>query len=56
MRVLAIYALIELKVTEALPKFRELLGDNERSNFDGSKSVAEVAQTAIAALQFQTAR
>jgi HEAT repeat protein len=31
MRVLAIHALEELKVVEALPRLRQLLGDNERS-------------------------
>lgn len=50
-RVLAIYALVELKTTEALPRLRELLGDNERSNFGELESVAHAAQAAIAKLQ-----
>lgn len=49
-RVLAIYALTELKATEALPKLRELLTDNERCNFDKLESVAHAAQSAIAKL------
>src|ERR1700704_1481491 len=56
MRVLAIYALVELKATEALPSLRQLLGDNERSNFGKLESVAEAAQAAIAKLQSETAR
>ena len=50
MRVLAIYALVELKANEALPRLRELLSDNERCNFDKLESVAEAAQAAIAKL------
>ena len=50
MRVLAIYALVELKATEALPRLRQLLGDNERCNFDKLESVAEAARAAIAKL------
>jgi HEAT repeat protein len=56
MRVLAIYALVELKATEALPSLRRLLGDNERSNFGKLESVNEAAQAAIAKLQSETAR
>jgi HEAT repeat protein len=56
MRVLAIYALVELKATEALPSLRQLLGDNERSNFGKLESVDEAAQAAIAKLQSETAR
>ncbi len=56
MRVLAIYALVELKATEALPRLRQLLGDNERSNFDKSESVAEAARDAIAKLQAEPPR
>ena len=56
MRVLAILALVELKATEALPRLRQLLGDNERSNFGKLESVAEAAQAAIAKLQSETAR
>jgi HEAT repeat protein len=51
MRVLAIYALVELKATEALPHLRQLLGDNEKSNFGKLESVADAAQAAIAKLQ-----
>ena len=50
-RVLAIYALEELKAVEALPRLRQLLGDNERCNFDQLESVAQTAQAAIAKLQ-----
>jgi HEAT repeat protein len=51
MRVLAIYALVELKATEALPRLRQLLDDDARSNFGKLESVAEAAQAAIAKLQ-----
>ena len=51
MRVLAIYALVELKATAALPRLRQLLDDNARSNFSKRESVAEAAQSAIAKLQ-----
>jgi HEAT repeat protein len=50
-RVLAIYALVELKATEALPRLRQLLGDNEKSNFGKLESIADAAQAAIAKLQ-----
>ena len=50
MRVLAIHALAELKASEALPKLREFLADNERCNFDKLESVAHAAQSAIAKL------
>ena len=56
MRVLTIHALGELKATEALPRLRELLGDNERCNFDKLESVAEAARAAIAKVQSQSAR
>jgi HEAT repeat protein len=56
MRVLAVHALEQLKATEALPRLRQLLGDNERSNFDKLESVAEAAQAAVAKLQSETAR
>jgi hypothetical protein len=56
MRVLAIYALVELRATEALPGLRQLLKDNARSNFGKSESVAEAAQAAIVRLQSETAR
>jgi HEAT repeat protein len=51
LRVLAIHALVDLKATESLPRLRQLLDDNARSNFDKSESVAEAAQAAIAKLQ-----
>jgi HEAT repeat protein len=50
-RVLAIYALVDLKATEALPRLRQLLSDNETCNFDKLESVADAARTAIAKLQ-----
>ena len=56
MRVLAIYALEELKAAEALPRLRQLLGDNERCNFDKLESVAQAAQATIAKLSSETAR
>ncbi len=55
MRVLAVYALVELKATEALPSLRELLDDNARSNFGKLESVSDAAQAAIAKLQSETA-
>jgi hypothetical protein len=51
MRVLAIHALVDLKATEALPRLRQLLDDNARSNFGKLESVAEAAQAAIAKLK-----
>lgn len=51
MRVLAIYALTQLHATQALPRLRELLNDNDRSNFDGLVSVAEAARGAITQLE-----
>jgi len=56
MKVLAILGLVELKATEALPRLRQLLGDNEKSNFDKLESVAEAAQAAIDKLQPETVR
>ena len=56
MRVLVIYALVDLKAREALPLLRQLLDDNTRSNFGKLESVAEAAQAAIAKLQTETAR
>jgi HEAT repeat protein len=55
MRVLAIQALVELKATGAMPRLRQLLDDNARSNFDRFESVAEAAQAAIAKLQPEAA-
>ncbi len=51
LRVLAIYAQERLGAKEALPRFRELLADDARSNFDGLVSVAEAARAAIAKLE-----
>ena len=56
MRVLAIYALVELKATEALPRLHQLLGDDAKSIFDKLESVEEAARSAIAKLQTETAR
>jgi HEAT repeat protein len=50
-RVLAIYALVDLKATEALPRLRQLLSDNEKSNVYKLESVADAARAAIAKLQ-----
>jgi len=54
MRVLAVFALVELRASEALPELRRLLGDNDRANFDKLESVAEAAKAAIARLQPKT--
>jgi HEAT repeat protein len=51
MRILAIHALVDLKATEALPRLRQLLDENARSNFGKLESVAEAAQAAITKLQ-----
>ena len=56
MRVLTIHALVELKAGGALPRLRQLLDDNARSNFDKFESVAEAAQVAVAKLQSEPAR
>ncbi len=48
MRVLAISALEKLNAREALPRLRELLQDNRRSNFGERTTVAEAARHAIA--------
>jgi len=56
MRVLAIYALVELKATEALPRLRQLLDDNARPNFGKLESVVEAAQAAIAKLESEAVR
>jgi HEAT repeat protein len=50
-RVLAIYALPDVRATEALPRLHQLLGDNDMSNFGKLESVADAAQAAIAKLQ-----
>lgn len=51
MRVLAIYALVELKATGAIPRLRELLNDNARSTFDKLEPVSDAAKGAIAHLE-----
>jgi HEAT repeat protein len=51
MRVLAIHALVDLKATEALPRLRQLLDDDARSNLGKPESVAEAARAAISQLQ-----
>jgi HEAT repeat protein len=56
MRVLVIYALVELKATEALPRLHQLLDDDARSRVDKLESVADAAQAAIAKLQPGPAR
>jgi len=50
MRVLAIYALEKLNARAALPKLRELLQDNRKSNFGDLTTVAEAARRAIATI------
>ena len=47
-RVLAISALETLNAREALPRLRELLQDNRRSNLGERTTVAEAARHAIA--------
>jgi len=56
MRVLAIYALVDLKATDALPRLRQLLDDDARSSYGKLESVAAAAQTAITKLQGEAAR
>ena len=56
MRVLAVYALEELKATEALPRLRQLLGDNEKCNFGKLESVGQAAQAAVAKLSSESVR
>ncbi len=51
LRVLAIYALSELKATEALPELRRLTGDHEKCTFDRMETVSEAATAAIASLR-----
>jgi HEAT repeat protein len=56
MRVLAIYALVDLKATDAVPRLRQLLDDHARSNIYKLESVAEAAQAAIVKLEKEAAR
>ena len=51
LRVLAIYALVQLEATEAIPRLHELLSDNERTDFGELVSVAEAARDAITRLE-----
>lgn len=50
-RVIAIQALESLGATEALPRLRAMLDDNEKSHFGSLVSVADAARAAIATLQ-----
>jgi HEAT repeat protein len=50
-RVLAIYALEELKAKDALPQIRALLNDNERTHFDGLVTVGQAAEGAVRKLE-----
>ena len=50
LRVLAIIALERLNAREALPRLRQLLQDNRRSNFGDRTTVAQAAERAIAIL------
>jgi HEAT repeat protein len=50
-RVLAIYALEELRAKEALPQIRALLNDNERIHFDGLVTVGQAAEGAVTKLE-----
>ena len=56
MRVLAVYALVDLKATEALPRLRQLFADDARSNFGKMESVAEAAHAAVDRLQSEPIR
>lgn len=56
MRVLAVYALADLRATEALPRLRQLLADDAKSNFGKLESVADAAQAAIDRIQSPTRR
>jgi HEAT repeat protein len=51
MRVLSIYALERLKAKEALPRLQLMIGDDEKTHFDGEPTVAAVAKAAIAKLE-----
>jgi HEAT repeat protein len=50
-RVIAIQSLESLGATEALPRLRSMLNDNEKSHFGSLQSVADAARAAIAKLQ-----
>ncbi len=52
----AIYALVELKASDALPRLHQSLDDNAKSPFDKLESVTEAAQAAITKLQSETGR
>ena len=51
MRVLAIYALVDLKAKEAIPHLRGLLKDEARASFGGLEKVSDTARRAIEKLQ-----
>jgi hypothetical protein len=51
MRVLAIYALEDLRAREALPRLRALLGDERQSTFGNHVTVADAARAAIRAIE-----
>jgi hypothetical protein len=50
MRVLAIHALERLNARAALPRLRELVQDDRKSNFGLRTTVAEAARRAIATI------
>jgi HEAT repeat protein len=50
MRVLAIDALEALRAKQSLPQLRLLIDDDEKTHFDGSRTVAEEARAAISKL------
>lgn len=51
MRVLAIYALQQMRAKEALPSFRQLTQDDATIHFDGLGTVAQAAKSAISKLE-----
>lgn len=56
LRILAIYGLVDLKAAGAVPRLRQLLADDAKSNFDKQESVGEAARAAIAKLQPEPVR
>ena len=54
MRVLSIYALVQLGAKEALPQLHLMVHDEEKIHFDGLGTVAEAARSAIAKLDAMT--
>jgi HEAT repeat protein len=51
MRVLSIYALVDLKAKEAIPDLRLLADDQEKIHFDNLETVADAAKTALEKLR-----